>query len=296
MQFNQLSLKDKPFFDKFLSYKRHNLSAYAFENIFIWSGLYRIFWAKISNCLCVFFRDRIGCFLYLPPLGRNVNPAVAHKCFEIMDRHNKNKAISRIENVEKQDLSSYKKLGFMIILGGQDYVCRKSDLVKLKGNSFKSKRAAVNSFKRKYEFQYQTYRNVDKRECQNLFRLWIEERKSNNKDEIYQRLLEDNFTVFKTVLNSYNQLRFKGRTIRINNKIQAATFGYVLGKNMFVVLFEICNLRFKGIAQYIFKEFCKEQIYPDINIMDDSGLNNLRKVKLSYRPYRTVDNFIVRNE
>ena len=296
MQFNQLSLKHRPIFNKSLSYKQHNLSAYAFENIFIWRGLYKIFWAKINNCLCVFFKDRIGCFLYLPPLGRNFNPTVVHRCFEIMNRHNKNKAISRIENVEKHDTSLFKKLGLEIILGSQDYVCKKADLVRLKGNNFKSKRAAANHFRKNYAFQYRPYRNADKKQCLDLFKLWSGERKLNNKDEIYQSLLDDNLAAFKTALGSYSQLRFQGRIVRINNKLQAATFGYALDRKVFVVLFEVCNLKFKGVAQHIFREFCREQSCPDINIMDDSGLNSLRKVKMSYRPYKTIDNFIVRNE
>lgn len=294
--FHQLSLKDKPVFDKFLSYKQHSLSAYAFENIFIWRKLYKIFWIKRDNCLCVFFKDRVGYFLYFPPLAKSFKANVVRGCFEIMDSHNKNKIISRIENVEKEEIIPYKRFGFKVILGGRDYVCKKADLVALRGNRFKAKRAAINLFKRNYEFEYQPYRSSDKTECIDLYRSWIEERKINNKDMIYQGLLEDNFVAFKNAINSYRKLRFIGRTIRIDNKIGAATFGYALGRNAFVILFEVCNLKFKGIAQHIFREFCKEQTVGDINIMDDSGLESLKKVKLSYRPYKTVDNFIIRNE
>lgn len=294
--FNQLSFKDKPAFDKFLSYKQHSLAAYTFENIFIWKRLYKIMWTKIDSQLCIFFRDRVGCFLYLPPLGKVLNANVVRRCFEIMDIHNKNKIISRIENVEKDDIDPYKKLGFEVILGGQDYVCKKRDLVALKGNRFKAKRAAVNCFRRNYEFKYRPYISADKRECVNLYKSWVDERRINNKDAIYQGLLEDNFIAFKGAINSYGKLKFIGRTIRVDNKIQAATFGYALGRSTFVILFEVCNLKFKGIAQYIFREFCKEQTAGDINIMDDSGLDSLKKVKFSYRPYKTVDNFIIRNE
>ncbi|MFC1709602.1 DUF2156 domain-containing protein [Candidatus Omnitrophota bacterium] len=295
MQLYQLSLKHRSLFDKFLFFRQHDLAAYAFENIFIWQKLYKIFWAKIDNKLCVFFKDRVGCFMYLPPLGRDVSAEVIRGCFEIMDMHNKNEIIARIENVEKQDIGYYKKLGFETILGGRDYVCKKSDLVALKGNRFKGKRAAVNSFEKKYKFQYWPYKNTDKSECIRLYRLWIDERKVNNKDVIYQSLLEDNFTAFKTAIHSYNKLGFMGKVIKINNRIQAVTIGYPLGRETFVVLFEVCNLKFKGIAQHIFREFCREQPFKDINIMDDSGLDSLKKVKLSYRPHKTVDNFIVRN-
>ncbi len=294
MQFSRICLKDKPVFDKFLCLNNHRLSLYAFENIFIWKDLYDIFWAKIDQRLCVFFKDRVGCFLYLPPQGKSLGLKTVSKCFEIMDRYNKNRLISRIENTEKKDTSFYKKFGFEIILGGRDYICKRRELVSLSGNRLKRKRAAANFFQKNYCFKYRPYKDEDCQECLNLYKSWSGGRKEKNKDLVYQGLLDDNFTVFKTALGSYRKLGLIGKVIETEKRIQAATFGYALG-NSFVVLFEICNLKFKGIAQYVFREFCREQSAVDINIMDDSGLESLKRVKLSYRPYRKVENFIVRN-
>jgi len=54
---------------------------------------------------------------------------------------------------------------------------------------------------------------------------------------------------------------------------------------MFCVLLEVCDLKFKGISEFIFREFSKEMTqYKHINCMDDSGLENLRISKLSYHP------------
>ena len=296
MRFNQLSFKDRALFDKFLSYKQHSLAAYAFQSIFIWKRLYKISWAIIGRQLCVFFKDRVGVFMYLPPLGRCFDADVVRRCFEIMDSYNKNRLISRIENVEKAEAAPYKELGFEDISSGRDYVCKRSALIGLSGNLFKSKRAAINYFIRNYKFEYLPYKTSDRSECVELFKLWVSERKLNNSDSIYQGLLEDNFTAFQVVLGSYNKLGFIGRVIKTGGEIKAVTVGYPLGRKTFVVLFEVCDLRFKGIAQYIFREFCKEQDYPDINIMDDSGLDSLKKVKLSYRPYKIMDSFVIRNE
>ncbi len=42
MKLNKLTVKDKKLFDKFLGLKTHSLSVYAFENIYIWRGLFDI--------------------------------------------------------------------------------------------------------------------------------------------------------------------------------------------------------------------------------------------------------------
>ncbi|MDD5617972.1 MAG: phosphatidylglycerol lysyltransferase domain-containing protein [Candidatus Omnitrophica bacterium] len=294
MQFQKLSLKDKTIFDKFLSKENPGLSAYAFSNIFLWQCIYDIFWLKIQGGLCVFFKDRAGCFMYLPPLGIKNDKSAVGKCFEVMDKFNKNPIISRIENVQEDDLDFYKTSGYEVVLGGCDYVCRRESLIELKGDLFKKKRTLINNFVNKYDFRYLPYEEEDKKECIRLYSFWMQERKQNNQDRIYQGLLDDNFSVFKEMFENYDKLNFTGRVIKIDGKIRACTFGYELTKKSFVVLFEVCDLEFKGIAQYIFREFSSELKHQDINIMDDSGLENLKKVKLSYRPYKMVNNFIAR--
>jgi len=293
MQFKKISLKDKAIFDRFLSYRMPQLSAYAFENIFIWQGLYDIFWAKINKSLCVFFKDKVGCFLYLAPLGKADDEDAAKKCFEIMDGFNKNPVVSRIENVEERDLDFYKSLGYKTVLAGCDYVCKRESLANLKGEAFKKKRSLADNFVKQDNFQYLNYKPGDKMECIRLYLSWMKERKERNADRIYQGLLDDNFTVFKEMLGCFGKLNFIGRVVKIDGHIRAFTFGYELNSESFVVLFEVCDLKFKGIAQYIFRKFSSELNYKDINIMDDSSLENLKKVKLSYRPYKILNCFSV---
>ena len=296
MQFRKLILKDKAHFGKYLFFNRHSLSAYAFENIYIWSCMYEVFWTEIKSSLCIFFKDRVGCFLYLPPLGQNFNINTVNKCFEIMDSFNKNAIISRIENVEKEEIKHYKYLGYKIVSAGCDYLCRKKELSELKGMPFKKKRTVINYFMNNYNFAYRPYQFADKKECLDLYLSWMQERKAKNSDMVYQRLLEDNFRIFKAMLDFYPEVNFTGRIIMVGTKLKAMTFGYSLNKDTFVVLFEVADLKLKGISQYIFRELAKEMNYKYINIMDDSGLDNLKRVKLSYRPYRMIENFVVSRE
>jgi len=69
MTLNELTLKDKKIFLRYLNLTRHELCVFSFENIYIWKPLFDIRWKVIQGRLCVFFKDNIGCFMYLPPLG-----------------------------------------------------------------------------------------------------------------------------------------------------------------------------------------------------------------------------------
>ena len=67
MRSRRISLADQKLFQEFLGLKHHELSVYTFANIYIWRGLFDISWEVIDGNLCVFFRDKFNCFLYLPP-------------------------------------------------------------------------------------------------------------------------------------------------------------------------------------------------------------------------------------
>jgi hypothetical protein len=100
-------------------------------------------------------------------------------------------------------------------------------------------------------------------------------------------MLKDSRRVLEEALENYSRLRLRGKVVEIDGRIRGFTFGYELNQDTFCILFEITDLSFKGLAQYIFRQFCRDlEEYKYINIMDDSGLENLERVKLSYQPVR----------
>ncbi len=290
-----LSIDDRQLFDEFLSIEQHSLSPYNFCNIFIWNKLFDIYWQIINDCLCVFFKSAYGYFMYLPPLGKNVDREVLRECFALMDEFNFIKQISRFENVEKQHKSFYKKLGFSAKKKDRDYLYLRTDLANLKGNKFKSKRAAYNYFIKHYDFKYEPYALEQKDECLLLYQLWMHELKGENSDYIFQGMLEDSFLCQKQALENFNRLNLIGRVVNIDGQVAGYTFGYELNPDTFCNLFETCNLAYKGISQFLFRQLAQELTdYKYINIMDDSGLENLRRVKLSYKPVKLIPNYIIK--
>jgi uncharacterized protein len=295
MGLKKIRLTDKTLFDRFLRPGRqtHGLSVFAFENIYIWKSLYDIYWDIIDGCLCVFFRDRIGCFLYLPPLGKEISCAATNRAFQIMDGFNANREISRIENIEEADAALFKNLGYRCEYKGRDYVCSRANLAGLKGDSFKAKRAACNYFIKHYEFTSLAFSMQHKAGCLELFRLWQEQRSGSNEDKIYRGMIDDSLACLKVLFAAYKQMKIAGRIVKVGSQIKAFSFGYRLNNETFCILYEITDLSIKGIAQFIFREFCSElKEFRYINIMDDSGLDNLKKVKLSYRPIKFVPAYI----
>jgi hypothetical protein len=295
MEPNKLKNQDIKIFNKFLSLKKHSLSNYAFVNILIWKDLFEILWKIIDNNLCLFFKDELATFMYLPPLGRKQSANLIEKCFKVIDDLNQNKGFSRVENVEEEDLSLFRSLGYKILFKSNEYIYQRDNLVSLRGNRFKSKRGAYNYFVNHHRFSYQPLDpHQDAAECLDLCHNWIIERKMANQDILYRQMLEDSFNSQRVAFDNYNQLSLLGRTVKISGGIKGYTLGFELNQDIFCVLFEITDRAIKGASQFIFKRFSSElEDYKYINVMDDSGLDNLKEVKLSYHPFKIIPNYTI---
>lgn len=294
MKPRKLTLKDKPVFSKYLGLSRHQLSYFSFENIYIWKKLYAISWLEIKDNLCVFFQDNLGCFLYLPPLGKKIRPETVKEAFRIMDQLNPHPEISRIDNAEEKEIVFYQRLGYVARGKYPEYLCARAEQAELKGNKFKSKRASYNYFIKHYKFSILPFNLRDKGACLKLYHSWMEKRRALNQDVVYQGMLKDSLSCLEVLLKDYRQLGIVGRIVKVGGKIKAFTFGFRLNREIFCILYEITDLSVKGLAQFIFRQFCAQLAqYKYINIMDDSGLENLRKVKLSYHPARFIPAYII---
>jgi hypothetical protein len=294
MKLKELALEDKPLFDNFLKLAEHELSGYSFCGIYVWKRLFHVLWCVIEENLCVFFQDDTGSFACLPPLGKNVTCAVVEKIFGYLDSENKSRDVSRIENIEESAVRFYKENGYICREKFPEYLCETASLVALRGRAYKHKRACCNFFEKNYDFAFTPFEPAYKKKALDLFDLWSRQRPEKHNDKLYSGMIKDSLSAFNQLLDDFRRLQAQGYVLSVKGNVIGATFGFPVSGKIFCVLFEITDLSVKGAAQYIFREFCRKVSgFEYINIMDDSGLENLRKVKLSYRPRAKVKSFIV---
>ncbi len=294
IRLNKLSIKDYPVFAHFLQKTGHKLSTYHFANIFIWKTLFTIEWSIINNRLCIFFKDKLGCFMYLPPLNGLPIQETLNTCFRIMDDTNSNPNVSRIENVEDKDLSGFTKLKYKNYTKPADYVYLRKDICGLKGNPYKSQRWVYNFFMRNNKTELCKFGIKDREEAIELCTTWKEKRKCGSSEKLYHWMIEDNYLAQKEAIKNFHKIGLEGYKVTLKNKLCAYTLGFSLNKQTFCVLFETCDLSYKGLSAFIFREFCRQlQKYKYINVTDDSGLERLRRIKLHYHPQGIIANHII---
>lgn len=264
------------------------LSSFSFINIFTWQEFFQFELEVIDGSLCVFARHEAGTFLYLPPLGKNVSAKTIQACFERMEKVNRNKGVSRIENVHAHQLPLFPQDEFSYYNKGYEYCYYRKDLAALTGNAYKSKRSSYNHFARNYQFKYLPYEDSMRAECAALYQDWAKSRRPVYADNaVALQMLEENAGVHQLALRHYKELGLTGRVVTVDGKMKAYTFGYPLNADIFCVLFEIADLSFNGLGVFIFREFCRDaaiEPYKFINVMDDFELNNIQRVKDSFHP------------
>lgn len=298
MQLQPLTLNDKPIFDAHAHRTWTRLSHYAFAPLYVWREHFQFYWTLLTDYLCIFAKQGDDYFMPILPMPYETNNRaylnVICQAYQFMLASNRNRHIARIENVPQEMISLFEKNGFRATLKETEYLYEAEALAGLRGDRYKQQRHAYNAFVAKYpSVKLRPYTSADQDACLALYNKWRERRSEKSDNPIYTAMLDDSESAHRIGISHAEALGLSGRVVRIDREIRGYTFGYLLNADTFCVLFEITDLGIKGLAQFIYREFCKELMgtYRQINAMDDSGLENLKRVKRAYQPIELIPSY-----
>jgi uncharacterized protein len=295
-----LAPEDYPRFQAALAIVDTPLAAYALAPHLIWRHMFRYSWMECEGHLCLFARYADGLFMPLPPLGigplqPSLLKAPLARAFGVMQEGNRGSAVSRIENVPRQWVTEWEGWGYRLRPKDADYLYDARALAELRGDRYKSQRAACNRFARAYRFRYEPYDARHRERCLDLYRRWVRQKEAGGMDAVGRMMLDDATGAHDVALTAGPSFDLIGRVVWVDEVLVAYTFGYFRTPSLFCVLLEIADRSISGLASYLFRECCRE-VYEQgamlINTMDDSGLMTLRTSKQAYHPLRMVDSYI----
>jgi uncharacterized protein len=276
-------------FDRYVGFIETPLSDYTFANNIIWLSQKSGFYQLIEDCFCLFSLNGNRLTMLLPPLGERANQLRAlARCFEIMDGYNASRYHSAVEFVYR-DFVADDTGEWLIERHLPDYIYRTEDLIELKGNAYKTKRSEINQFRRAYpdhRMEILGPRHWDG--IRELINTWLKNRLQYlTGDAIadFFYTVEQERLAIERAFAHYDTLGLTGLALIINDRLEGFTFGERITPDVGNVLVEKTNFAIPGSAQYLFREYAKT--FRDctyINVGDDLGLENLRRVKMSYRP------------
>lgn len=308
------SIDSKELMQKYLHDVHTNLSDYSFAANFMWLANSSGFYSIVNNTFCLFILNGSELSMLLPPLGKQeyINDAIV-ECFEVMNTNNSSKYLSRIDYVDEyymqnfvhdvEDLEIYEILeNYLIEKRLADYVYNIDNLIELRGNSYHTKRTEINKFKKVYPNYSIEILNpkIHTDEAIELFNKWVINRMKYmpqvELDAFLDGLNYERFAI-KRIFKYYEQLNLFGIVLKIDNEFVGFSVGEKVNDTTSSILIEKTQFDILGSAQFIFREFCKvlKEEYGSIyiNAGDDMGFENLKKVKLSYRPTKLLPKYSI---
>ena len=308
-----VELADRAAIDSCFASLQEPLSDYTFTQLYTWRNSLRIFWKMIRGHLCVFANGSEDLTLLMPPIGDSRSDAALAEAFELMNDYNAGRGTperSRVEYVSDELLARFNPTLLLTESMGADYVYDVQRMIDLAGGDLASKRQSKARFMRNYIHRIEPYSaELHRTGCQSLLDMW--KSRQDHQPEAQTNLgavkRAKESTATALCLETAEQLNLAGMVVYAQPvetvsgclapaSIRGFTFGEKLGPNQSSITIEKTDLEAKGLAQFIFSEFCrlKWADCPLVNVGDDWGLPTLAWTKQSYRPVKLLQKYSLR--
>ena len=163
-----------------------------------------------------------------------------------------------------------------------EYLYNTLDLVEFRGKKYHSKRNHIATFDRLYSYEFLPYEEKDRKEVEDLFFKWEEEKgDSYDKDDEFVE-----YEAIKKSLDMYREKNIYSYVLKVDGKIIGFTLGEITPSNVGIVHIEKANINYNGAYTKLVNLFAKEVLKDCIciNRQEDMGLEGMKQSKLSYRP------------
>jgi ribosomal protein S18 acetylase RimI-like enzyme len=316
-----VELADRPRLDRYFASLAEPLSDYTFSQLYTWRNSLRILWREMHGHLCVFANGTGDLTLLMPPIGDTGGDRAMSAAFELMNDYNAVHGVpdrSRVEYVSDELLARFDRTGTDVCRMGADYVYDVGRMIELAGGDLASKRQAKGRFLRNYAHRVEPYdaaRHLE--DCRGLLEQW-----RNHQDGQHALGPDADTGALKRhkeslatdlCLQTASELGLEGMVVYVQSadassrhsapssqhsgfSLQGFTFGEKLGRDQASITIEKTDLGTKGLAQFIFSEFCRRSWAdrPFVNVGDDWGIETLAWTKMSYRPAKLLQKYVLR--
>jgi len=272
------------------------LAGHTFAAVALWTGIFDLYWMTSGDCLLVFASGDGDTFLFLPPLGAGDVGEAARAGLETLRALAPDAPSPRIQDADEATREKLFPFGWRVRESDVEYVYRRTAMAELAGNRYEKKRQRCNHFERNYDWQWRPFQPEDVPSAVALYRGWLANRAATTEDDFYVAQAQVSFRTFYRGLCCGEELGLAARVLEADGRMSGVTVACPLhdGKS-FSTMFEVSDLGVKGSAQFMFRQLCRElDSYAFVNAGGSSGLEDLRRVKESYRPdFRLISHVLV---
>ena len=291
--FHSVTLADRVWMNPLIHRENSQSADHNFSNIYMWDGTYHQEVAELYGCLGI----RLGYSdqpFYAYPIGKGDTGRAISALRTDAATHG---TPLQLRGILKEQLSLLEQMfpGEFTVKEDRfvfDYLYSAEKLATLSGKKLQSKRNHINRFVEhcpNWNFAPVTPDNIHL--CREFQRAWL----TSHTDRDSAELMAEDLALTRC-FDNFEALGMEGGLLLDGETVLAFTFGEPLNADTYIVHFEKASSDVQGAYPMINREFVRyiSERHPEmlfINREDDTGLENLRKAKLSYCPERFVEKY-----
>ncbi|MCL5408734.1 MAG: phosphatidylglycerol lysyltransferase domain-containing protein [Candidatus Omnitrophica bacterium] len=287
-EFKKIEIEDKKVLTDFFWKYQSEISEMTFTNIFIWRQYYQPRWAIYKDWIFIIY-NIVSSLYGLMPIGPGVRIEPVQILLDYLkESGEKNPSIQRADKRIAEEIKNSQMFFITPSREYFDYVYLSKNLIELPGRKYHSKRNHIKRFQGKYSFTYERFKEEYVKECLEIADKWYQANRSEDDLDLLGEMC-----AIKEILSHFSQLDIVGGVIKIDNNVEAFTFGEKLNNSTGVVHIEKANPDIPGLYQVINQKFSQDT-FKDvefINREEDLGIEGLRKAKDSYYPQFFIEKY-----
>ncbi|MDX9888116.1 MAG: phosphatidylglycerol lysyltransferase domain-containing protein [Anaerovoracaceae bacterium] len=303
---NEVTLENRPILEEFLFGYDYKTSGLSYSSLYMWRKINNFRWEMVGDYLCISglshleLEDGIECPFMFPPLTRTGNydgKKLKETLYMAKERFEEKEQVFniRLMPIHMLDILRESCPGEMKYTDDRpnyDYLYLIQDMIDLKGRPYHGKKNHLNYFINNYEHEYIELTSKHTDEAMEFIHEFNARKDVPPHEKI---MLEMEAEAMQDVFENLEKVGYLAGAIRIDGKIEAIAIGGQLNRNTITEHVEKANVQYRGLYQMINHEFCKAvgKNFKFINREEDMGIPNLRKAKLSYKPVKLVEKYII---
>lgn len=288
IQFRKAVISDREMINSYILAGNTDGTMYSFGSMFCWGDSYELEIAEYNGFLLLRGKDSFGRY-YAYPSGKGDIKAVIEDMMQLCSDEGSEFRFVQLLSANKDELNQLfpDTFDFAYCRDASEYVYSVKNMAELSGKKFHGKKGHVNAFFRNHEnisCEPITRDNIN--ECIVIAGAWLTA-KDENKE------LDVEFEAIKKALKYYDELKYDGAILYADGKAVAFTMGEKIKNNTFCTHFEKTLPEYRDAYPVINNGFTKLMLttYDYVNREEDTGVEGLRKAKLSYYPEFLLDKY-----
>lgn len=301
---NKIKLEDKETLRDYFDSYDYECSGASFSSLYMWRNINEFTWQIIGDYLCVEglshleLEDGDEVHFMMPPMTATgtYDPEKLRLTIEearsIFEDAGVNFTIRLVPGHMLELIRS--AAPFMEYSEDRpnfDYVYETMKFTEFRGRALHSKRNHLNYFRKTYRYECVDLKPEMTEDIMEFIRRFNSHKDIPESEMKFLRMEED---AMEDVFRNIALLGCEGCAVLIEGRIEAIALGGWLGSNTIVEHIEKANTEYRGLYQQVLSEFCSRLSgrAEYINREEDMDLDNLRQMKLSYKPVKLLDKYI----